>query len=82
MCQFNHHADYVLARGAKTVTARMVETLPMYKRQSKDLNETVRGEMCSVTYIELAKKCRMIGEGQHAWTDRYQDDASTHVNAA
>lgn len=63
-------------RDAQASTVRRAKDLLRITWQSKDFDETVRGKVCRAVYVELAKRCKMAGGGNH-----FRDDVYIHVDA-
>jgi len=43
----------------------------MYTWQSKDFDDTIRGEVCRAVHVELAKRCKMVEGSNHFKDDVY-----------
>jgi hypothetical protein len=70
-------ADFVYqVRDAQASTVQRAKDLLRITWQSKDFDETVRGKVCRAVYVELAKRCKMAGGGNH-----FRDDVYIHVDA-
>jgi hypothetical protein len=48
-------------KDAKSPTVQRAKDLLMYTWQSKDFDDTVRGKVRRAVYVELAKRCKMVG---------------------
>jgi hypothetical protein len=54
-------------------TVQRAKDLLMYTWQSKDFDDTVKGKVCRAVYVELAKRCKMVGGSNH-----FKDDVYIH----
>ena len=63
-------------RDAKAPTVQRAKDLLMYTWQSKDFDDTVGGKVtkvCRAVFVELAKRCKMVGGSNH-----FKDDVYIH----
>ena len=63
-------------KDAKASTVQRAKDLLMYTWQSKDFDDTVKGKVCRAVYVELAKRCKMVGGSSH-----FKDDVYIHLES-
>ena len=63
-------------RDAQASTVQRVKDLLIITWQSKDFDQTARGKVRRAVYVELAKRCKVAGGGNH-----FRDDVYIHVDA-